>query len=219
MKINFSKKIAAVLLIGLSSQSYANILFSDNLQSASDLNALGAKAVGIIGTAQDGTKALTFSALEGGSNLVSTNTYRSTTGSFTVSFDYYSSCGAVTNCGGFLSTPAGNWSVSDTAWGSDKLFADAAKWQHLSYTYSGTSSNAAFEIWNGSQHAKAADANGLGASFYLKDLVLTDNSVGAANGLVITSVSAVPEPETYAMLLAGLGLIGATVKRRKRYQL
>jgi hypothetical protein len=31
----------------------------------------------------------------------------------------------------------------------------------------------------------------------------------------ITLTAAVPEPETYAMLLAGLALIGATVKRRK----
>jgi hypothetical protein len=29
------------------------------------------------------------------------------------------------------------------------------------------------------------------------------------------AVAAVPEPETYAMLLGGLGLIGAAVKRRK----
>jgi hypothetical protein len=29
------------------------------------------------------------------------------------------------------------------------------------------------------------------------------------------SVSPVPEPETYAMLLAGLGLVGAMARRRK----
>jgi T5SS/PEP-CTERM-associated repeat protein len=36
----------------------------------------------------------------------------------------------------------------------------------------------------------------------------------AANGSV--SVTAVPEPETYAMLLAGLGLMGALARRRRR---
>ena len=34
----------------------------------------------------------------------------------------------------------------------------------------------------------------------------------------VTQVATVPEPETYAMLLAGLGLIGAAVKRRKAKQ-
>ncbi|WP_430962560.1 FxDxF family PEP-CTERM protein [Rhodoferax potami] len=36
----------------------------------------------------------------------------------------------------------------------------------------------------------------------------------AANGTV--SVTAVPEPETYALLLAGLGLMGALARRRRR---
>jgi hypothetical protein len=30
-----------------------------------------------------------------------------------------------------------------------------------------------------------------------------------------TEVTAVPEPETYAMMLAGLGLVGAVARRRK----
>jgi hypothetical protein len=33
---------------------------------------------------------------------------------------------------------------------------------------------------------------------------------------VLTAVHAVPEPETYAMLLAGLGLVGAAARRRSR---
>jgi PEP-CTERM motif len=31
------------------------------------------------------------------------------------------------------------------------------------------------------------------------------------------TVSPVPEPETYAMLLAGLGLMGAMIRRRKGF--
>jgi len=42
----------------------------------------------------------------------------------------------------------------------------------------------------------------------------------AANGLAtdghaITSINVVPEPETYALLLAGLGLVGYAARRRK----
>ncbi|MDP3126696.1 MAG: PEPxxWA-CTERM sorting domain-containing protein, partial [Thiobacillus sp.] len=40
------------------------------------------------------------------------------------------------------------------------------------------------------------------------------NYLGAQNGAV-NLAAAVPEPETYAMLLAGLGLVGAAVRRRK----
>jgi hypothetical protein len=35
---------------------------------------------------------------------------------------------------------------------------------------------------------------------------------------VVNMVSAVPEPETYAMMLAGLGLLGAVARRRKAKQ-
>ncbi len=51
-----------------------------------------------------------------------------------------------------------------------------------------------------------------------------DDSWGQVSGnnrqLIINalSVSAVPEPETYAMLLAGLGLMGAVARRRKAKQ-
>jgi hypothetical protein len=44
---------------------------------------------------------------------------------------------------------------------------------------------------------------------------------GTSNGLqggiygIVSNVTAVPEPETYAMMFAGLGLMGFTVRRRK----
>lgn len=42
------------------------------------------------------------------------------------------------------------------------------------------------------------------------------NVADVNNGYRAMAVSAVPEPETYAMLLAGLGLIGAMTRRRKQ---
>lgn len=40
--------------------------------------------------------------------------------------------------------------------------------------------------------------------------------LGAQNGAVnLAAIAAVPKPETYAMLLAGLGLIGAVARRRR----
>jgi len=37
---------------------------------------------------------------------------------------------------------------------------------------------------------------------------------GGNGGVYAGAIAAVPEPETYAMLLAGLGLMGAVVRRR-----
>jgi hypothetical protein len=44
------------------------------------------------------------------------------------------------------------------------------------------------------------------------------NNTGSFSVTYDLVVASVPEPETYAMLLAGLGLIGAAVKRRKAKQ-
>jgi len=43
----------------------------------------------------------------------------------------------------------------------------------------------------------------------------TINSNALRSGDLLSITAAVPEPETYAMLLAGLGLIGAAARRRK----
>ncbi|KRB96994.1 PEP-CTERM domain protein [Hydrogenophaga sp. Root209] len=43
----------------------------------------------------------------------------------------------------------------------------------------------------------------------------TNGAFVIASGLEIGSPSLVPEPETYAMLLAGLGLMGAAIRRRQ----
>jgi len=42
-----------------------------------------------------------------------------------------------------------------------------------------------------------------------------DSNFGDNTGSILVNVNAVPEPETYAMLLAGLGLIGFMSRRRR----
>jgi hypothetical protein len=48
------------------------------------------------------------------------------------------------------------------------------------------------------------------------DAPLTNSEVSSLNANPLASVAPVPEPETYAMLLAGLGLMGAVTRRRKQ---
>jgi PEP-CTERM motif len=64
--------------------------------------------------------------------------------------------------------------------------------------------------------------SGLSASpnpnYYLNVIGKVTGSKGGSYGAQIDLVSAVPEPETYAMMLAGLGLMGAVARRRKAKQ-
>ncbi|WPB58575.1 FxDxF family PEP-CTERM protein [Xylophilus sp. GOD-11R] len=69
------------------------------------------------------------------------------------------------------------------------------------FTYDEAKSNLPF-----SQSRISSSGNTLTISLY-------GYSEGAGQ-VVLSTVSAVPEPETYAMLLAGMGLIGAIARRR-----
>ncbi|MBT0571540.1 PEP-CTERM sorting domain-containing protein [Curvibacter sp. CHRR-16] len=44
----------------------------------------------------------------------------------------------------------------------------------------------------------------------------TGNTCSSQSDYTLMSVTAVPEAETYAMMLAGLGMVGAIVRRRKK---
>ncbi len=69
-------------------------------------------------------------------------------------------------------------------------------------------SGEAFVSWN--QNLYAIDL-GSGALTALGQI----GAGGSSNVIGLTSVGAIPEPETYALMLAGLGLVGVMVKRRK----
>ena len=66
----------------------------------------------------------------------------------------------------------------------------------------------------------AFDVATLGAGSYSLSISGNPISMGQSyfgiNGLTSSSVTAVPEPETYAMLLACLGIVGAVARRRAR---
>jgi len=92
------------------------------------------------------------------------------------------------------------------------------------------SQNNLHTVWTGNDMSQAGSP--VDASFSwgktsfqtvgLKLYVNTDHNVGAWEEIdsvkLLGTVAAVPEPETYAMLLAGLGVIVAAGKRRKEKQ-
>jgi len=53
-------------------------------------------------------------------------------------------------------------------------------------------------------------------TFKLGTFALTEYQGTGSYTLTVTDVSAVPEPESYALLLAGLGAVGTVVARRRR---
>jgi hypothetical protein len=55
--------------------------------------------------------------------------------------------------------------------------------------------------------------NAVDAVFFIPDTNYSDNTGGVS--LILTNVNSVPEPESYALTLVGLALVGAAARRRK----
>lgn len=86
----------------------------------------------------------------------------------------------------------------------------------LGYVTTGDASNNSFATGIGFQRVDAL-ATGIAKSTYTPYADGGTDMRVYLNGSTLTmQVAAVPEPETYAMLLAGLGLIGSIARRRAR---
>jgi hypothetical protein len=85
------------------------------------------------------------------------------------------------------------------------LFREAGATDTLigNYTFDGTTGS----TWHTMANLTAGD-------YYYK---ITGNATGSLGGFysITSTVTPVPEPETYAMLLAGLGVVGSLYRRRK----
>ncbi len=80
---------------------------------------------------------------------------------------------------------------------------------------SGTqSSTGAFDVWS----ISAVNLTSLNNPYWLQVEGTVIGAAGGSYGGNVNLVTAVPEPETYAMMLAGLGLLGAVARRRKAKQ-
>ena len=74
------------------------------------------------------------------------------------------------------------------------------------------------QIGSGSFFSIGTSFTGIAPTTGTLKLFYFDSNNGDNTGSVMATVTAVPEPETYAMMVAGLGLMGAVARRRKAKQ-
>lgn len=196
---NWCLAASLVCSVGVASTASAATLFSDDFQGAlSQWNPVGS-AVIVSDPLVQGGSALAFNSPKGGGDIFSATSFSSSTNNnFVLSYDYLG-LGAG---GGYVGirSPGETWLSGDGSYPTPFSNPDTGSWQHVSFSFSSASAvRLELEQWNG--------RNGTPRQALFKNLVLTDT-----NGV---SVAAVPEPHTYAMLLAGLGAIGFIARRRR----
>ena len=93
-----------------------------------------------------------------------------------------------------------------------------AIWQVVNPTYSVVSGNAALDSYIAQYSAAnyATKLTGYGAVSSNITFIIETGKYGTKNAHQSFALAGVPEPATWAMMLAGFGLTGATLRRRRR---
>lgn len=106
---------------------------------------------------------------------------------------------------------------ANAAWAGKTSFKDTVGGL-LNFSNGGTLANNSFASGLGFMRIDAAANNASSSVYneYLEGSTAVNVWLDASNTLHIGAVAAVPEPESYAMLLAGLGMIGFMAGRRNK---
>ena len=200
-----SVMLAAVVVVSASSAANAALLFSDTFSGPLGANWVSNNTGAIVtAPAPAGGSALTFTGLGSGGDLFSKSIAGTGAGTFNISFEYFCATG---NCGAFVGlapggstltipTTAGTdaWLATDTvphAYPAPFSFSGVGGWNQVSFTFQVTSA-AQFGV-------KLEDFTGSANDTYFKNF----------------TVSSVPEPGTWAMMILGFMGVGFMAYRRK----
>jgi hypothetical protein len=108
----------------------------------------------------------------------------------------------------------------DTDYSATALITSTTIYDNLTgplalFGYGGTLDGVAFSSLAGGTGSITRNLSAGNHSIHISGNLTSGSNMSYGGGLTLTAVAAVPEPETYAMLLAGLGVIGAIARRRK----
>ena len=182
-------------LMSLAAPASAAVLFADDFQG--NLGQWGANHSGVIVAAPGGGNALAFTANIGGGDIFTASPI-GTSGTFTISFDYLGTCATGQQCGGFVgfNNAAGEtWLAGSGPYPSLNPIVETGAWQTITFNFTSASPfTLKIEDWDGGTDGPTP------GNAYFRNLSIS---------------GAVPEPTSWAMLIAGFGMVGAAARRRR----